>query len=1229
MTQRAISSAESAPVRVVIVSLDNHLAGVVRRAEAALQREIPGLSLTLHAASDWAEDADALARCRADIARGDVVVATMLFMEDHIQAVLGDLIARRDACDVMVGALSAGEVIRVTRMGDFRMDGADKGPMKMLKRLRGSRARSGSGAGQMAMLRRLPKLLKFIPGAAQDLRAYFLTMQYWLSGSAENLEALVRFLIGRYADGPRRGLRETVTAPPPILYPDVGLYHPRADGLMVADAHAIPRPRDVRGTAGLVLLRSYVLAKDTGHYDGVIAALEARGLAVLPVYAAGLDARPAIERYFFKDGAPCVDVVISLTGFSLVGGPAYSDAHAAEEILARLDTPYIAAQPLEFQTLAAWRASITGLTPIESTMMIAIPELDGAISPMVFGGRGGSAALATSYGSSAAAGERAMEACPERAAALAARAAKLAALRRRTRAERKIALVLFNFPPNAGATGTAAYLDVFASLHNTLKTLAAAGYTVDVPDSAEALRDAILNVGADTGADANVHARVSADDFVRREPHLAEIEAQWGPAPGRQLSDGRAIFVLGAAFGNAFVGIQPPFGTEGDPMRLMFETSFAPTHAFSAFYRYIREDFAADAIVHFGMHGALEFMPGKQTGLSGACWPERLIGDCPHFYLYAANNPSEGALARRRSGATLISYLTPPLARAGLHKGLRDVRDMIDRWRTLAPHADERADLEAHIREQARALDIQDEAITAIQARVAEVERALIPAGLHVIGAPPDAQARADMLEAIADARGAAPPRAAIEALVSGASPAAALSHNGVKTSREALEAMRALARADQALKRDHELPALIAALDGGYIRPAPGGDIARNPEVLPTGRNIHGFDPTRLPSAFALRAGQAQARRLLDRHHSAGNPTPESIAMVLWGSDNLKNEGRPIAQALALMGAAPRFDSYDRLCGAQLIPLAALGRPRIDVVMTLSGIFRDLLAPQVRMLAEAAYLAATADEAPEANFVRKHALDLCASEGCDMETAALRVFSNAEGAYGANVNQMIDAGCWSQEDDLADAFMARKSFAYGRKGAAVRQTKVLESILKRVDFTYQSLESAELGVTSIDHYVDALGGISRAVARVRGMKSAVYIGDETGGGDGAVRTLAEQLALETHARTLNPRWFESLLAHGAEGVRHIESQVTNTFGWSATTQDVAPWIYQRISETYVIDPEMRRRLAALNPKASARLANRLLEAHERAYWNPDQETLDALHSATAELEDRMEGITA
>jgi magnesium chelatase subunit H len=325
-------------------------------------------------------------------------------------------------------------------------------------------------------------------------------------------------------------------------------------------------------------------------------------------------------------------------------------------------------------------------------------------------------------------------------------------------------------------------------------------------------------------------------------------------------------------------------------------------------------------------------------------------------------------------------------------------------------------------------------------------------------------------------------------------------------------------------------------------------------------------------------------------------------------------------------MGAKPRFDSYGRLAGASLVPLSELCRPRIDVVMTLSGIFRDLLPLQTKLLAEAALLAATADEPIESNFVRKHSLHYQQVHKSDLETAALRVFSNADGAYGSNVNQLIDSGRWSEEDELAETYTRRKCFAYGCSGAPINQAALLKTMLANVDLAYQNLESVELGVTTVDHYFDNLGGVTRAVQRAKGEAVPVYIGDQTRG-EGLVRTLSEQVALETRTRMLNPKWYEGMLKHGYEGVRQIEAHVTNTVGWSATTGQVAPWVYQSLTQTFVLDEAMRRRLAELNPIASAKVANRLLEAHQRNYWMPDEATLDALRKAGEELEDRVEGI--
>jgi magnesium chelatase subunit H len=1173
------------PYRFVVVTLDAHAAGPAARVLGRLQADFPGLDVSIHAAAEWAENPEALAQAKAAISAADIVCANLLFIEEHVLACLPEMQAARARCDAFVGVISDPQIVKLTKMGDLDMSKPATGIAAVMKKLRGGgdKGKPASGEKQMSLLRRLPKILRFIPGKAQDLRAWFLSMQYWLGGSDENIEAMMRFLIARYSS---RTEWHGIKAAAPIDYPEVGLYHPDLPaGGITTEARAIRGPANAVGTVGLLLMRSYILAKDTAHYDAVIRAFEERGLRVLPAFAGGLDGRPAIAAYHKGQ----VDTLVSLTGFSLVGGPAYNDSPAAVGVLADLNVPYMVAHPLEFQTLGQWAASGTGLGPVETTMLVALPEIDGATCPTVFAGRHGAEPCnGCQHMCRVETSSREMAPCFERITSLAEKAARMVRLRRAENADKRVGIVLFGFPPNAGAVGTAAYLDVFESLFNTLNRMKDDGYTLDVPATSDDLRAMVLKGNAATyGQAANVAAHIPADEMVRNCPPLKAIEAVWGPAPGKIQSDGRGVFVLGAQLGNVFIGVQPTFGYEGDPMRLLFERGFAPTHAFVQFYLWLRNTYRADAILHFGMHGALEFMPGKQAGMGARDWPDRLMGEMPNIYLYAANNPSEASLAKRRSGATTITHLTPPVAQAGLYKGLQDLKDTLSRWRAMPDTDPVRAELDALMVEQAAGLNLSGDPAT-LWVKLLELEDALIPEGLHVMGRKLDKAARTKLLAQV-----------------------------------QVDDVTRA--RMDLALQEDSELTGLMRALSAEYISPVPGGDLLRSPEIVPTGRNIHAFDPFRMPTAFAMRDGAVQAQKILDAH-----PTlPRTVAMVLWGSDNIKSDGGPIAQALALMGATPRFDAYGRLSGADLIPLAELGRPRIDVVMTLSGIFRDLLPLQTRLLAEAALKAALADEPEAQNFIRAHAFAASRDLGVDLETAALRVFSNAEGAYGANVNQLVDSSAFGDEDELADAYQARKGFAYGVNGKPVAQPELLKATLKTVDLAYQNLESVELGVTTVDHYFDTLGGIARAVKRARGgQDTPVYIGDQTRG-TGKVRTLRDQIALETRSRSLNPKFYEALLVHKAEGVRQLEAQVTNTLGWSATTGTVEPWVYQRLSETFVLDEAMRRRLADLNPQASARLANRLIEASDRNYWQPDAATLAALQNAADEIEDRVEGIAA
>jgi len=650
-------------------------------------------------------------------------------------------------------------------------------------------------------------------------------------------------------------------------------------------------------------------------------------------------------------------------------------------------------------------------------------------------------------------------------------------------------------------------------------------------------------------------------------------------------------------------------------------------------------------VLHFGTHGALEFMPGKQTGMTGACWPDRLIGDLPNLYLYASNNPSEGTIAKRRAAATLISYLTPPVAQADLYKGLADLKALVERHRSLDPEAlagEEGQDLRSLIQEQALDLQLVEteeawvalngDAVSWLNDKLLELEYTLIPHGLHVVGQPPSPTERVDMLMALAEStHDAHPPREWVQCLVEGTPAGEVLRRIGAPAQAEQTALLGKLADADRLLAQDFELQGIFKGLEGRFIRPAPGGDLMRSPDILPTGRNLHGFDPFRIPSAYAVRDGARQAQRLLARHLSDGHPMPESVALVLWGTDNLKSEGGPIAQALALMGAKPRFDSYGRLAGAELIDLETLGRPRIDVVITISGIFRDLLPLQIKLLAEAAYLAAAADEPLDQNHVRRHALAYQTEHRCDLETAALRVFGNADGAYGSNVGSLVDNAKWDDGDELAETYSRRKGFAYGRAGKPMQKADLLKSVLADVSLAYQNLESVELGVTTIDTYFDTLGGISKAVQRAKGSGAGVapvYIGDQTRDthGGGTVRTLTEQVALETRTRMLNPKWYEGMLAHGHSGVAEISNRFTHLVGWGAIGS-VDQWVFDDAAKTFLLDESMRRRLEAANPQALRNAVGRLIEANGRGMWQADAATLERLQGLYADIEDRLEGV--
>ncbi len=397
----------------------------------------------------------------------------------------------------------------------------------------------------------------------------------------------------------------------------------------------------------------------------------------------------------------------------------------------------------------------------------------------------------------------------------------------------------------------------------------------------------------------------------------------------------------------------------------------------------------------------------------------------------------------------------------------------------------------------------------------------------------------------------------------------------------------------------DHETSGLLNALAGGYIPPSPGNDVVRNPAVVPTGRNIHGLDPFRIPSAAAQVSGARVVEDLLARLTQEQGALPETVALILWGTDNIKTEGEGVAQALALLGARVITDELGKVADVVLIPLKELGRPRIDIVATVSGIFRDLMAMQAQLIDKAVRLAAAADEPTHLNYVCRHVLAQTAELGISVDEAASRVFSNAPGSYGANVNNMVESGSWEDDAQIGDIFMARKGFAMDKRGEWQAARPILEQALSTVQATFQNVDSVEVGISDVDHYYEYLGGVTKSVEKLRGSRPPVMLAEVeafSGPGGGRVRSLEQMVRLESRAKLLNPKWFEGMLAHGYEGVREIEVRVSNTYGWSATSNAVEGWVYQGVAETYLLDEAMRERLATLNPHAAAGVARRLAD---------------------------------
>lgn len=1290
-------------LRCIYIVAEAQLGHTLRRAADLLAEATPALTVSLQGYTIDELLHVPIEQLRADIAQADVLIGSMLNSDAEVTRLQQLLNEHRPP--VTLFFTSQPELTQLTRIGSFDAlktmnDRATL--MQLVAKLQ------AAGAPMPpiphAILAATPRLSqRFGPEVLGDLWTYGRAGSYWLNSSPDNVAQMLLHVATQL---PGHGGQWQPQAPE--VYPTVALWHPAAEDYFQSYeayarwyeqyrlAHRGTGPATERGAVvdaeqagddsrprvGVVVFRQYVTGGTFEHYAAAIAALEAEGLDVVCGFG-GMD-NSALVRDFFEPAD--IQLLLNLTGFNLVGSMGRPQPDEAVSILKELNIPYLVPFPLLFQTAGQWHADPIGLAPMQSALQVVLPELEGATEPRVFATKGDDDNFAPNA---------------RQLSALARRGRRHVDLRTKPVQHKRVALTIFSFPPDKGSVGSAAYLDVFETVYNLLVKLRAQGYTVALPEDVESLQQLVL--GGDQALPGSPTVAVAdtlpTQRYRELTPSLQRIEANFGPAPGLIDTDSTGLHIKGRAFGNVFVGVQPGFGYEGDPMRLLFAKDASPSHSFAAYYAWLRHVWQADAVVHVGTHGALEFMPGKQVGMTADCYPDALVGDLPHVYFYSMNNPSEATIAKRRSYATMVTYLSPPLREAGLYRTLLALNEALGAYRETAaataavaaasaeplasttsidpsPRLDDAFATVRSLAEQTN-LDtdvpppqpgeLRDAYIGRLTAYVQTLAERLIPVGLHVAGQPVTDTEAAEFLWAalqhprpdenmpglpqwVAAQRGlawgeleagdplrdevVAAARRAVDELVQedpdagsenadadeGQQPAGSVGADA-EWQHIAAFARDFLAR----LRHDGELDALVTGLNGGYIEPAPGGDPARVPAALPTGRNLHALDPQRIPSPAARQQAQPVVERLLERIVDQDGAYPETIACVLWGTDNIKTQGEGVAQALELIGVEPVADSLGRMTRLRLIPLEELGRPRIDVVLSVSGIFRDIFPNVMELLDRAVQLAAAAPEDVEQNYVRKHALAIAEQLDVPFEDAARRVFSNAPGAYGTGVNNVVEASTWETDGDLADVFIERKAYAFGTDGA-VHSPELLEACLQTCSATFQNLDSTEIGLSDVDHYFEYLGGLAVATKSVRGATPAAFVAD-TLSPDMAVRSLEETLRLETRTRLLNPRWYEGMLAHGYQGVHEIATRLDNTFGWSATANAVDEWIYTAAADTFVLDDALRERMTEYNPRAVQRMAERLAEAHERGFWQGDEERLTKLRQVVMQTEDLLEGV--
>lgn len=1270
------------PHIAAIIGLEQYNAGLWNRVRQRLQHE---------AELSWISDQD-LARQTQESATAirdcDCVFMSMINFSEQIDWFRQQLEAATNDKTLFIFE-SMPEAMALTKVGGYKMGGDGKAGMpdivRKVARLLVKGRDEDALYGYMKLMNIMRTLLPVLPEKAKDFRNWFTVYSYWMQPTEDNVVNMFRFILREY-------YRQPIDVAPVAEVPGMGLYHPEA-GSYFTDMKSFKNWQKRRGivmekkqSVGLLFFRKHLLQEKT-YIDNTIRMLEKQGIALYPAFVMGVEGHVLVRDWFIREK---IDLLVNMMGFGLVGGPAGSTspgiaAEARHDILTRLNVPYMVSQPLLTQGYDSWKEQ--GVSPMQVTFTYSIPEMDGAIAPVITG----------------ALDDGRVQSDPERLERLATLIRQWLRLRATSNADKHIALIVYDYPPGLGKKASAALLDVPATLLAILRRLQQEGYqTGPLPESPESLFRLLDRATDYELMQADGERLLMTRDQYRQLVSGKEqerIEERWNSFPGDIVPMGEnGLFVGGIRFGNIFIGVQPRIGVQGDPMRLLFDRSNTPHHQYISFYRWIARTFAAHALVHIGMHGSAEWMPGLQTGLRGDCWPDALLGEVPHLYLYPVNNPSESTIAKRRGLATMISHVVPPLSRAGLYKELPALREMLadyrDRTFTSAQTAAGSGNdtgAEESIMQKAAQLNLTDDCAriegepfssyaSRLYSYLTELESRLITNALHLFGqAPQPEEQLVTLVETLKNRQEEGRSLAGIllrlhgnaegftshEQLIAAARrgdetairirewldhvsrefirqlliEGQGMQHSlqsivaGAHPAPEELEFLNRLHTDGTALLqalRDNsgEMEGLILALNGRYLPSGPGGDLIRDGiTVLPSGRNIHAIDPWRIPSQLAFRRGTIIADTIIRKHHQEQGSYPETIAQVLWGLDTIKTKGEAVAIIIALLGAEPAYDSFGKISHYRLISLTKLGRPRIDVLMQLSPVFRDAFGLLMDLLDRLIQDCATADEPETMNYVKKHVNEALAS-GMSIESATARQFTQAPGTYGSYVDDMIEDAAWESEEDLDSVFIRRNSSAYGGGRNGAQESATLQHLLGSVDRVVHQVDSVEFGISDIDHYFSSSGSLQLAARRRNSRVSDVRLNYvESFTSDIRVDDVGSLLRMEYRSKLLNPKWYEGMLRHGHGGATEISNRVTYMLGWDAITHSVDDWVYAQTATTYALDPVMRERLAQLNPQAIKNIVGRMLEAHGRGLWHADQQMIDELQNIYADLEDRLENI--